>query len=111
MLFFARFFSAVAGGLCRTLACGFHIVYHEDRLIGRFERIAPQRAFGVDDVAMARHFAYGNVDEFIVHETDDHLRFAGHGRVYGVVAEALAVDGIVRRRNRRSDLITGIDIF
>ena len=60
---------------------------------------------------MARHFTYGNVNELVVYESDDHLCFAGHRRVYGVIAETLAVDGIVRRRNGRSDLIARIDVF
>ena len=51
------------------------------------------------------------MNELVVYETYDHLCFAGHSRVYGVVAETFAVDGIVRRRNGRSDLITRIDVF
>ena len=89
----------------------FLIVHHQDRLAGRVETVAPERSFRIYVIPLARHRGDRQVYELVVHEPDDQLGLSGHGRVHGVVAEALAVNRVDGRGGRRADLVARVDVL
>lgn len=97
-----------------VLCLGLRVVWvieHEDGLTCLYDDIAPEVAFGIDEVSATDGEGDGDVDVLFVEHGDEEAGAAAHGGVGGVGTESRAVDGVVGIGGATADDVARIDVF
>ena len=97
-----------------VLCLGLRIVWvieHEHGLACLYDDVAPEVAFGVDEVSATDGEGDGDVDVLFVEHGDEEAGAAAHGGVGGVGAESRAVDGVVGVGCAAADDVARVDVF
>ena len=76
-----------------------------------YDDVAPEVAFGVDEVSATDGEGDGDVDVLFVEHGDEEAGAAAHGGVGGVGAESRAVDGVVGVGCAAADDVARVDVF